>query len=337
MNKEQPRQKVLYAVQATGNGHLSRCLEFYPTLAKYADVDVLLSGIQGDLELPFPVKYRFHGLGFIFGTKGGINYWATAKTLKPLRLLRDIFRLDLSEYDLIVNDFEPISAYARKWRFRKIDCVALSHQAAFFSRRIPRPRRKGYLAEFIFKYFAPSTRKIGLHFQNYDDFIFTPVIREEIRSIKTDYKNNEVLVYLPSFSHFTLRDQFGEFAKYTFRIFSKHTKTEIHEGNVHIYPVDKLNWMKMLRQSSFAIMGAGFQGVSEMLYLKKKLLAIPMLAQYEQECNAKALSEMGVEVVETIDKNFKSRVRKWLASAEPVLVDFKNHTDQLVRKALGLA
>ena len=329
-------KKILYAVQATGNGHLSRCLEFHPILSKYTEVDVLLSGIQGDLEMPFPVKYRFHGLGYIFGTKGGINYWATAKTLKPLRLLKDIFKLDLSPYDMVVNDFEPISAYARKWRFKHLPCVSLSHQAAFYGNNIPRPKRKGYLAEFIFKYFAPSTKKIGLHFQEYDENIYTPVIRQEIRKLPQSYIDNEVLVYLPSFDHNRLKQFFVEFPEYNFRVFSKHTQAFESQNNVYIYPVDNSNWMEMLSKCSYAIMGAGFQGASEMLFMNKKLLVIPMLAQYEQECNAKALSDLGVQVIESINDDFGFVVKKWLAEAKVTPVDFPDHTDFLVRKALGI-
>ncbi len=328
--------KILYGVQATGNGHLSRCLEFYPALSKYADVDVLLSGIQGDLKLPFPVKYRKHGWGFVFGKKGGIDYWATAKSLKPLRFLIDVFQLDLSEYDMVINDFEPITAYARKWRFKNIECVSLSHQAAFFSKNIPRPKRKGYLAEFIFKYFAPSTRKIGLHFQAYDKGVFTPVIRKDIRELKQEYLDNEVLIYLPAFTSKAIEHHLKQFENYNFHIFSKHTKLENHQGHIHVYPVDKVNWMKRLSISSYAIMGAGFQGGAEMLYLRKKLMAIPMLAQYEQECNAKALEDMGVTVVTAIDDNFADHVKEWLENAQPIEVDFPDHTDYLARKALGV-
>lgn len=330
------KKKVLYAVQATGNGHLSRALEFYPTMIKYADVDVLLSGIQGDLKLPFDVKYQFHGAGFIFGKKGGIDYWATAKTMKPLRFFKDVFKLDLSPYDLIINDFEPVSAYARKWRFPKIDCVALSHQAAFFSNKIPRPKRKGYLAEFIFKYFAPSTRKIGLHFQAYDTDIFTPVIREEIRKIKLEYVDNEVVIYLPSYAEETLIQYLRPIQDYNFTIFSKHTDRDQEIDNIRVFPVGKERWMKQLAIASNAIIGAGFQGASEMLYLKKKMLAIPMLAQYEQECNAQALEELGAHIVPSIGPEFTEQVRSWLSLAAPMQVQFPNHTDQLVRSALGM-
>ena len=108
------------------------------------------------------------------------------------------------------------------------------------------------------------------------------------------------------------------------------------EDHIHIYPVDKVNWMEMLRKTSFAIMGAGFQGVSEMLYLKKKIMAIPMLSQYEQECNAKALADMGVNVITKIGPDFKKQVLAWLKSAKPIDVEFPDHTDKLARLALGM-
>lgn len=66
--------KILYAIQGTGNGHLSRSMEIVPLLQQMAEVNVLVSGTQGDLELPFPVKYAFNGFGFIFGKSGGVIF-----------------------------------------------------------------------------------------------------------------------------------------------------------------------------------------------------------------------------------------------------------------------
>ena len=69
--------KILYAIQGTGNGHLSRARDIIPILQQKAEVDILVSGIQADVNLPFPIKYRFKGLSFIFGKKGGIDLIST--------------------------------------------------------------------------------------------------------------------------------------------------------------------------------------------------------------------------------------------------------------------
>jgi UDP-N-acetylglucosamine:LPS N-acetylglucosamine transferase len=50
--------KIFYAVQATGNGHISRAMEVIPYLENYGEVDVFLSGANSTLELSMPVKYR---------------------------------------------------------------------------------------------------------------------------------------------------------------------------------------------------------------------------------------------------------------------------------------
>ena len=67
--------KILYAIQGTGNGHLSRAMDVVPCLKAHGNVDILVSGIQSDLILPFPVKYEMRGLSFIFGKSGGVDLW----------------------------------------------------------------------------------------------------------------------------------------------------------------------------------------------------------------------------------------------------------------------
>ena len=104
--------KILYAVQGTGNGHLSRAMDIVPCLKALGEVDVLVSGIQADLSLPFEVKYRFHGLSFIFGKSGGVDLWKTFMSSTIRKFTSEIKSLPIEGYDLVINDFEPISAWA---------------------------------------------------------------------------------------------------------------------------------------------------------------------------------------------------------------------------------
>ena len=41
--------KIFYAVQATGNGHISRAMELLPYLERYGQVDIFLSGANNSL------------------------------------------------------------------------------------------------------------------------------------------------------------------------------------------------------------------------------------------------------------------------------------------------
>lgn len=69
--------KVLYAIQGTGNGHIARAREIIPVLEKKCTTHILVSGTQYDLSFPFSVKYKYTGISFIFGKKGGIDIWNT--------------------------------------------------------------------------------------------------------------------------------------------------------------------------------------------------------------------------------------------------------------------
>ena len=59
--------KILYAIQGTGNGHISRSKEVLKYLVKEADVDILVSERQHEVNLGFKIKYQLEGLGFVFG------------------------------------------------------------------------------------------------------------------------------------------------------------------------------------------------------------------------------------------------------------------------------
>ncbi len=44
--------RILYAIQGTGNGHISRARDIIPYLQEKGAVDLLISGIQSDVDLP---------------------------------------------------------------------------------------------------------------------------------------------------------------------------------------------------------------------------------------------------------------------------------------------
>jgi uncharacterized protein (TIGR00661 family) len=224
--------KILYAIQGTGNGHISRAREIVPLLQKYGEVDLLVSGTEAEVSLPWPLKYKFHGFSFVFGTNGGVDNWATFKLMNLPRLVKDIRSLPLKQYDLIINDFEPVSAWACK--LQKIPSVSLSHQCSFVSANTPRPAKWSW-AEWLFKYYSPTINHIGFHFEKYADFIHTPVIRSEIRSLKTSNQGH-YSVYLPAYDDKTLAKLLNKTKNVQWQVFSKRQKVAYRDGNVEIFP-----------------------------------------------------------------------------------------------------
>ena len=69
-----------------------------------------------------------------------------------------------------------------------------------------------------------------------------------------------------------------------------------------IKPIGDSNFERAMAWSSGVICGAGFETPAEAMYLKKKLLVVPMKGQYEQACNAESLKELGVIVLPSFNK-----------------------------------
>ncbi len=188
--------KILYAIQGTGNGHISRAREIIPIIKDYCQCDILVSGTQCDVELDYPVKYRLRGLSFWFGHKGGVDLWSTVTKSNLFQLKREIDELRVEDYDLVINDFEPVSAWA--CHKKKVPCISLSHQSSYLSNKVPMPPKSDMIGKFILKNYAPADTHFGFHFQEYDNFIFTPVIRKQVREQKTDVQDYYT-VYLPAY------------------------------------------------------------------------------------------------------------------------------------------
>lgn len=322
--------KILYAIQGTGNGHISRAREIVPLLQQHGEVDLLVSGTEAEVSLSQPLKYRFHGFSFVFGTNGGVDKWATYKIMDLPRLWRDMHSLPLKQYDLVINDFEPVSAWACK--LQKIPAVSLSHQCSFVSPKTPRPAKWNY-AEWLLKYYSPTKYHVGFHFERYDEFIHTPVIRSEIRNLTTANEGHYT-VYLPAYDDKTLVKYLSRSADVPWQIFSKRQKTPYQSGNVQVLPVNNEAFNHSLANCEGLLTGGGFEGPAEALFLQKKLLMIPMRGQFEQQCNALAASKMGVPVIHAIDDNFVSHINHWVKSDDRVWVDFPDETAQIVNQMI---
>ena len=319
--------KILYAIQGTGNGHITCAREVLPLLKKRAEVDILISGTQVDVGLPYDIKYRLHGLSFIFGKKGGIDYLETYKKSNTKQLFKEIKSLPVEEYDLVISDFEPVSAWASF--IKNKPCIGFSHQAAVVNKKSPKPEKNDLLGKAVLKYYAPTAIKYGFHYLPYNKNIFTPIIRKEIRELNV--RNNEhYTVYLPSYSDKRIIKLLSYFPTIKWEVFSKHSQETYQVDNILITPVNNNHFIESMVSSEGVLCGAGFQTPAEVLYLKKKLIVIPMKGQYEQQCNAAALKMLGVPVLKNIKPKQYGKVKAWIESENKVMIDFPDETEYIL-------
>jgi uncharacterized protein (TIGR00661 family) len=325
--------KILYGIQGTGHGHISRAREIVPSLSKQATVDLLISGYNCNMHLNgLHTEYR-RGFSLVYNLDGGISYSQTLQSLKPFRFLNDISFLNIKNYDLVISDFEPVTAWAAA--IRGIPSVSLSHQASFLSKYVPRPKKIKRVPEFLLKYFAPGHTPVGFHFKRYDSFILPPVIRSEVRELHP-YPGKHITVYLPAFSPEKLISIFNRFHKTEWHLFSPSCTQPVTIDNVQLNPIGNETFLKSLESCRGLITGAGFEACAEAMYLGKKLLAIPIKGQYEQVCNATALSELGVMTAETITFSEMDIISNWLDSDQVIHLEEYVNCNELAGNLMEL-
>ncbi len=319
--------KIFYAVQATGNGHISRAKEILPYLQKYGTVDLFLSGSNSSLEIDATVKYRSKGLSLFYSGNGGLQYSKIARDIAPIRLCKEIMQLPVQNYDVVINDFESITSLA--CAYKKVPSIHFGHQASFSSIHTPRPDKQSRMGEFILKNYAKAPVNVGLHFSKYDEFILPPIIKNQIWHANPTNKGH-ITIYLLSYCDKTIAKYLAPLKQHRFEVFSNTVLTKTKVGNITFIPVSTEAFNQSLITCQGIITGAGFETPAEALYLQKKILAIPVKGQYEQLCNAAALQQLGVTVLLDIDKNFATHVANWVNNNTQQTVLFNQPTDIII-------
>ncbi len=324
--------RILYGVQGTGHGHITRARVVLPVLREFAEVDVLISGYNFHMDLDGEIRYKVRGISLTYDSNGSVDFLETALQLKPLTFLRDLNALPTNDYDFVVNDFEPVTAWAAQQA--GIPCVAISHQAAFASPNVPRPLRKSLVAEGVLKHFAPFTEALGSHYKRYDEFIEPPIIRQKIKDLRPT-GGDHITVYLPAFDHQFLSNIFRQNPEIKWHIFAPGCERAYKKNNVWVRPVGKDSFLRSIEDCHGVVSSTGFETTSETMFLGKKLLTIPIKNQYEQLCNAAALEPMGACIAHSIDKDFKRTVSDWLKNGKPLSVDEITDENELVSKIIN--
>jgi len=299
--------RIIYGVQATGNGHITRSREVIKALKKRGhDVHVIFSGRDPrdlwDIDV-FKPYTAFKGFTFVT-RRGKLRYFPTLAQLSPIRFFRDIKAFDASSFDLAIIDFEPVSARIAK-RYG-IPSIGLGHQYAFHH-RIP-VAKWDPLARMVLKYFAPVSYPIGLHWHHYNRPILPPIV--PMMTVNGhDKVNNKIVVYLPFEDQQAVIDLLWPFKHYDFDYYTS-VDQPVRKGHIFLHPFSRDGFLNDLIGSSGVICNAGFELASEALHLGKKLLIRPLAGQLEQTSNALAIEQL--KLGKSMSSLDQETVRQWL-------------------------
>jgi len=319
--------KVLYAIQSTGNGHISRAKEIIPYLERRFQFDIILSGPKNQLDLNYPIKHHFRGLTFFYTKSGSIHWLKTLLKNNFVHFLKDVFSLQVTDYDLVITDFEPISAWACK--FRNVLCFGISNQVSLWQKNVPKPKKKFRASLKYLKYFAPTNREYGFHYQKFNKQIYSPIIRSKLKESNVS-QGGGIVVYLPSYTLINIIACLNYFPQIKWHVFTKEANKQSEQGSISLYPIDEDDFLKCMVKSDGVITNAGFTTTSEALYLGKPMLVIPMKGHVEQNFNAFALKKLGVPTLKKFNIKKHKEISDWLHNPKVVKPTFENDLIKLV-------
>jgi uncharacterized protein (TIGR00661 family) len=310
--------RIFYGVQGTGNGHITRARVMAKELQDVGiDVTFQFTGRPADKYFDMEIfkDYQLRK-GLTFNTdKGQVNYLKTARDLKAITFFKDINSLDLSAYDLVITDFEPVTAWAGKRQKKSV--LGIGHQYAF-NHKIPRAGSDP-IANQVMKYFAPADLGIGLHWHHFGQSILPPII-ETLETPKNIIRN-KIVVYLPFEDQREVVKLLSNFKDFNFHIYSPDVVDCNHE-HIVCNPLSRDGFQRDLYDCAGIISNAGFELASEALQLGKKILTKPLHSQMEQISNAAALKELGYG--HTMTDMDLSIIEHWLHDNTAIHITYPN-------------
>ena len=297
--------KILYGVQATGQGHISRARAMSRAFEQY-DVDVtwLFSGRSRNKLFdmaPFGNYECRRGLSFT-SREGRIRYLQTARDNNAFRFLSDVRALDLSPYQLIVTDYEPVTAWAARLGGRR--SIGIGHQYAFGAQTPV--AGDDWLSRAIMSNSAPVDTALGLHWYPYADYVLPAVL--DLPTLP-EAQAQHILVYLPFEDQERVSDLLCRMPEHLFVQYANGLDNEQRE-NVARRPASTEDFKHDLASCAGVICNSGFELISECLQWRKPVLTRPLAGQMEQLSNAFALQQLGLATI--AHELTEDALRRWL-------------------------
>jgi len=236
----------------------------------------------------------------------------------------------------VINDFEFVTSLA--CAIKKVPSIHFGHQASFQSKKTPRANHFNPIGNWILSHFVKSNKFIGLHFDNFDANVYQPIIKDEIIEA-TPINDGHITVYLPQYSIEFLEPYLLEKSNFHFEVFTKEVQQITCRKNICYFPISDAAFSHSMIRCYGIITAGGFETPAEAMYLNKKVMSIPILKHFEQECNAEAMKKMGITVLKKIDSKFSTAFDQWVNNTKPIKLSLKYSTqemvDILIKKALN--
>lgn len=322
--------KILYGIQGTGNGHITRARHLAHAFQHYDDitVDYCFSGRKASALFDMDIFKSFQAKrGMTFITENGrINHVKTILNNNIMSVVKDIKSIDVSSYDLVLNDFEPITAWAAK---RKgIPSISVSHQASFLY-KVP-TKGKGLIDKVITSNFAPTTFNLGTHWYHFGHPILPPFVAQDLVKNKPANveQNSKILVYLPFESLELIREQLLVLSDWDFICYHPSLSGSSTEQNITWHAPSSSAFKKDLVKCSGVLSNCGYELSTECLSLGIPLIVKPLQGQFEQLSNAYTLETLGLcRVIHSLNSEL---IDDWLQNKSGIELNYPTNCNPFI-------
>lgn len=312
----QNKMKVLYGVQGAGNTPIANARIMENAFSQRSDIDVdfVFSGrsinTYEDMA-SFSNARFFRGLDIPSHSQQP-RVLKTLNDIKNNQVLCNIKQLDVSQYDLVLNDAEPISAWAAK--LKGIPSISIGHQAAFNYRV---PKVKNYVSRRLMSHWlAPTNIQLGMHWFHFNQPIVPPFVSNQAVYESSNY--NYIAVYLPFESVNNIQVLLEPLSDQRFICYHPHIKSNVERENVSWRSLHINDTEENIQNCAGVITNGDFNWVSKALQLGKKLLIKPAVGQFESLSDLRVLEKL--ELCHTLYHLDTDDVEEWLAhdANEPI-------------------
>jgi uncharacterized protein (TIGR00661 family) len=294
--------RILYGVVGEGMGHATRSRVVLEELVRHHDVHIVVSGHAREyLARQFANVHRIWGLTINYGGNSVRNFRTIVQNLAGavsgwpanLRAYFDV----LSEFrpEVVVTDFESFSYLAGK--ALRIPVISLDNiqiinrcehnpillagwKPTFeLTRSIVEAKLPRCFHYLITTFFRPPLRKGRTT-------LIPPVLRPEVLAAKSE-AGEHLLVYQTATTNRALPDVLKRLGRPA-RIYGlrRDLMADVVDENLVYRPFGEAQFIEDLRTASAVVAGGGFTLMSEAVYLRKPLLSVPVVGQFEQVLNA---------------------------------------------------
>lgn len=302
--------RIIYAVAGEGFGHASRV---HLIAQRFLDAghDVLFaSSHRGLLYLR---QYYGEQVKEIFGltyeySRGYVQPLATirknlARLTAGTRMNKKLFDQVYRPFqpDLVVTDFEPFSGW---WAwYNKVPFISLDNEHVLIMCRLEHrlrnivPRATSMLVTRLHCIGAQAYGMINFFkapLKHEKAVLIPPVVRKSVTTL-TPSNEGHIVMYSTTGTHEDqVREALSRFPDQKFLVYGFNKAVEVR--NCVFKERSTEGFLRDLAASRGVIASAGFSLMSECLYLRKRMLLLPLAGQYEQIINAHYAERLGLGV-----------------------------------------